>query len=111
PRRYGHHSDTSPHHLHHHLIPTRRSSDLFSSQCHCCLQLFKTTIRCGYRQCCTQFPPGKKMFRQKQVIAHLLLKNIIGTSLQYRSEEHTSELQSRENLVCRLLLEKNNKCT
>src|SRR5690606_41877770 len=29
-------------------------------------------------------------------------------TLQYpqRSEEHTSELQSRENLVCRLLLEK-----
>src|SRR5690606_40252715 len=26
--------------------------------------------------------------------------------LQERSEEHTSELQSRENLVCRLLLEK-----
>src|SRR5690606_41185297 len=25
---------------------------------------------------------------------------------QHRSEEHTSELQSRENLVCRLLLEK-----
>src|SRR5690606_8673626 len=25
---------------------------------------------------------------------------------QIRSEEHTSELQSRENLVCRLLLEK-----
>src|SRR5690606_42015158 len=27
---------------------------------------------------------------------------------QERSEEHTSELQSRENLVCRLLLEKKN---
>src|SRR5690606_40032089 len=27
-----------------------------------------------------------------------------------RSEEHTSELQSRENLVCRLLLEKKNEC-
>src|SRR5690606_39937653 len=26
-----------------------------------------------------------------------------------RSEEHTSELQSRENLVCRLLLENNNE--
>src|SRR5690606_40549342 len=26
-----------------------------------------------------------------------------------RSEEHTSELQSRENLVCRLLLEKKNE--
>src|SRR5436309_10351832 len=28
------------------------------------------------------------------------------THVQHRSEEHTSELQSRENLVCRLLLEK-----
>src|SRR5436309_11533350 len=30
----------------------------------------------------------------------------IRAELQNRSEEHTSELQSRENLVCRLLLEK-----
>src|SRR5690606_40056612 len=29
-----------------------------------------------------------------------------GTKRGSRSEEHTSELQSRENLVCRLLLEK-----
>src|SRR5690606_41574536 len=29
-------------------------------------------------------------------------------SSNLRSEEHTSELQSRENLVCRLLLEKKN---
>src|SRR5258707_7550880 len=28
--------------------------------------------------------------------------------LPHRSEEHTSELQSRQYLVCRLLLEKNN---
>src|SRR6266511_4485655 len=32
------------------------------------------------------------------------IKPVVGSSL--RSEEHTSELQSRENLVCRLLLEK-----
>src|SRR5690606_39325757 len=31
------------------------------------------------------------------------------TAAVYRSEEHTSELQSRENLVCRLLLEKKKK--
>src|SRR5690606_41125516 len=31
------------------------------------------------------------------------------TSFGMRSEEHTSELQSRENLVCRLLLEKKKK--
>src|SRR2546427_5699508 len=30
----------------------------------------------------------------------------IGTSSIERSEEHTSELQSQSNLVCRLLLEK-----
>src|SRR5215475_14851104 len=30
-------------------------------------------------------------------------------AIEPRSEEHTSELQSRENLVCRLLLEKKKK--
>src|SRR2546430_5582369 len=30
-----------------------------------------------------------------------------GKAFQPRSEEHTSELQSQSNLVCRLLLEKN----
>src|SRR5690349_23177600 len=32
-----------------------------------------------------------------------------GTRDPLRSEEHTSELQSRRDLVCRLLLEKKNK--
>src|SRR5688572_32148483 len=32
-----------------------------------------------------------------------------GAPEQHRSEEHTSELQSQSNLVCRLLLEKKNK--
>src|SRR5690606_41994952 len=31
---------------------------------------------------------------------------VIEILIEERSEEHTSELQSRENLVCRLLLEK-----
>src|SRR5690606_41940117 len=34
-----------------------------------------------------------------------------GADVGLRSEEHTSELQSRENLVCRLLLEKNKNKT
>src|SRR2546427_9145202 len=34
---------------------------------------------------------------------------IAGTAASARSEEHTSELQSQSNLVCRLLLEKKNK--
>src|SRR2546430_1256924 len=32
-----------------------------------------------------------------------------GTGVSWRSEEHTSELQSQSNLVCRLLLEKKKK--
>src|SRR2546430_13553157 len=32
-----------------------------------------------------------------------------GRGVRDRSEEHTSELQSQSNLVCRLLLEKKNK--
>src|SRR5690606_15189825 len=36
-------------------------------------------------------------------------QNILANARFNRSEEHTSELQSRENLVCRLLLEKKNK--
>src|SRR5688572_31792849 len=33
------------------------------------------------------------------------------SSVSVRSEEHTSELQSQSNLVCRLLLEKKNQIT
>src|SRR5437016_11355638 len=40
----------------------------------------------------------------------IMLAAILGVVL-YRSEEHTSELQSLTNLVCRLLLEKKKKKT
>src|SRR5438874_7173868 len=40
---------------------------------------------------------------QSQILYGTLGKN---TSRDFRSEEHTSELQSRRDLVCRLLLEK-----
>src|SRR5690606_42055079 len=35
-------------------------------------------------------------------------RSVVEAVFAGRSEEHTSELQSRENLVCRLLLEKKN---
>src|SRR2546430_842863 len=35
---------------------------------------------------------------------------MIRLRIVFRSEEHTSELQSQSNLVCRLLLEKTNTC-
>src|SRR2546427_4167589 len=37
--------------------------------------------------------------------------HVRNTSVLTRSEEHTSELQSQSNLVCRLLLEKKKKNT
>src|SRR2546427_5410541 len=39
------------------------------------------------------------------LLSGAVTKSTVGLS---RSEEHTSELQSQSNLVCRLLLEKNN---
>src|SRR3712207_8028480 len=35
-----------------------------------------------------------------------VVRQVVGVEQQRRSEEHTSELQSRQYLVCRLLLEK-----
>src|SRR3712207_8946552 len=39
-------------------------------------------------------------------VAGVLIERIVFKPIQNRSEEHTSELQSRQYLVCRLLLEK-----
>src|SRR5690554_7684469 len=39
-----------------------------------------------------------------------VIMNAIVYRTDARSEEHTSELQSRPHLVCRLLLEKKNNC-
>src|SRR2546430_10137037 len=44
--------------------------------------------------------------RSAQFGDHFTYQVIEIASMRYRSEEHTSELQSQSNLVCRLLLEK-----
>src|SRR5690606_40025814 len=57
------------------------------------------------QHCCV----GSKLISLDDVDHRLLeaLQADADRTLRDRSEEHTSELQSRENLVCRLLLEKN----
>src|SRR3712207_8815620 len=66
-------------------------------------------------------PPGQQQIEQRVIVpiehrelAHrrhsILLKRQVnrqGRQGDARSEEHTSELQSRQYLACRLLLEKN----
>src|SRR5688572_31334808 len=43
------------------------------------------------------------------LVADSLTPEALGAGAIARSEEHTSELQSQSNLVCRLLLEKKNQ--
>src|SRR5690242_21219384 len=49
---------------------------------------------------------GKALDHSDEVIA--TLGGVRNLKIDVRSEEHTSELQSHVNLVCRLLLEKKN---
>src|SRR2546430_5561348 len=51
--------------------------------------------------------PNLRSFARRKLIRQDKLPRALGTAL-VRSEEHTSELQSQSNLVCRLLLEKKN---
>src|SRR5256886_5713022 len=54
----------------------------------------------------TEFSPG---VRRMQAIVGQEAPFAHGREQRRRSEEHTSELQSQSNLVCRLLLEKKKK--
>src|SRR2546427_8020651 len=51
---------------------------------------------------------GNDFFHSSVLFPCLSLKGKVSI-VQVRSEEHTSELQSQSNLVCRLLLEKKKK--
>src|SRR2546430_4855678 len=54
-------------------------------------------------------PPRPSEARGSRLRVHLGPRPPGHRSLSLRSEEHTSELQSQSNLVCRLLLEKKKK--
>src|SRR5690606_41037427 len=85
-----------PRHLH--SFPTRRSSDLpRPSDSPIPMKLIVLTAPSG---------AGKTTLARRVMEAVPGLRFSISATT--RSEEHTSELQSRENLVCRLLLEKKN---
>src|SRR2546430_13031428 len=61
------------------------------------------------------FPFEEEMYRKAGVdvefVGHPLMDMVRATKSKERSEEHTSELQSQSNLVCRLLLEKKKQNT
>src|SRR5690606_41840629 len=67
---------------------------------HVCLELAKMIVRDGegVHRVVTVRVQGARNNAEADAAARAIANS--------RSEEHTSELQSRENLVCRLLLEK-----
>src|SRR5262249_60472672 len=86
-------------------FPTRRSSDLTASRSRA-----RATSReaprpehSGYSvQRATNSPPSRASVTWQRMPARI--RRAV-SELRLRSEEHTSELQSLTNLVCRLLLE------
>src|SRR2546430_11117961 len=54
---------------------------------------------------------GQVRRRREDRALHVLRCEVVRVPQRPRSEEHTSELQSQSNLVCRLLLEKNTSVT
>src|SRR2546422_3231455 len=53
--------------------------------------------------------PDTRSIEGTRAVANLILQLVARAARRVRSEEHTSELQSRLHLVCRLLLEKKKK--
>src|SRR5206468_11835120 len=93
----GHHPDL-------HSFPTRRSSDLIAV----CMIDPKTKLCFG----CGRTLPEIARWGRMSADERLALMDGLAARMHdagLRSEEHTSELQSRSDLVCRLLLEKKKK--
>src|SRR5207302_2566985 len=94
-----------------HSFPTRRSSDLGtiepSGNKNSALPIIAAALLTEHPVTLENVP----RIRDTETLVELIRS--VGASAEWtarntlaRSEEHTSELQSRENLVCRLLLEK-----
>src|SRR5437868_13231902 len=89
-----------------HSFPTRRSSDLAWID----YLLQRQPAHQSHRRVRGELPPLRiRQEGERSEVVHHVSGAGVGDR---RSEEHTSELQSRFDLVCRLLLEKkNNKNT
>src|SRR5690606_40303157 len=92
-------------------FPTRRSSDLSKTPLPALLpagpfESVRRSLRSGCGPNCRAI---RRLISVHQFKLHVANPDRIPLLRPlFRSEEHTSELQSRENLVCRLLLEKKN---
>src|SRR5690606_40808386 len=88
-----------------HSFPTRRSSDLGDATADLDSLAYSRLTQC------LCIGVNCKELNTFNAFTHHMLYGVTAAAtdaddFNHRSEEHTSELQSRENLVCRLLLEK-----
>src|SRR5699024_12373399 len=93
-----------------HSFPTRRSSDLCQEEVHCTDENGSTR----FIDIVAIDPNSSQAFMVDPTIRYETNSDIgkeVQEEKERRSEEHTSELQSRFDLVCRLLLEKKNTST
>src|SRR5947208_13362846 len=72
--------------------------------------LFRSAANCSRRRArgCSAIIIG---YGNRRVVVIVVAIGVLAGKVQHRSEEHTSELQSPDHLVCRLLLEKKKKNT
>src|SRR5690606_41317274 len=93
-----------------HSFPTRRSSDLsITASLPHFRQIRRYTLFTSHsaqEPITGQILPGVFFSLVPVGQTANFIQHAHNTQESMRSEEHTSELQSRENLVCRLLLEK-----
>src|SRR5690242_21097465 len=82
------------------MIPRPPRSTLFPYT-----TLFRSTSRQGCHMACASWDIDVARSDIRFWVRHMVV-----TKARGRSEEHTSELQSHVNLVCRLLLEKKKIC-
>src|SRR5207253_6044016 len=92
-----------------HSFPTRRSSDLrvpipWTGNA---WQWYANAEALGYAVGATPRPGAIMVTWESRYFGHVAYVESVDET-DGRSEEHTSELQSRGHLVCRLLLEKKN---
>src|SRR5206468_7159506 len=93
-----------------HSFPTRRSSDLMLSRRS--RTSMGTSPRMARSRTALQRPSAEIISssgRENTKWRRSVVRKGTRFSTEKRSEEHTSELQSRSDLVCRLLLEKKKK--
>src|SRR5690606_41889747 len=97
--------------LHTHPFPTRRSSDLGrvvkkadgSEDVAIMMVEAEATENSWNLIKAGAVKPSEEIVAGGLEAAKPFLKKLVEAQAEMRSEEHTSELQSRENLVCRLL--------